>query len=1697
MYKKCKKIVASIIVFIMMMANFSTLGIELGYVIAADINSQNSKTNNANVEFDIYFENGESKTHESTKNIGEENKIMADVTVKNAGYFKNAIIQVLDSNFKIGNSINSEAISNIDAEKSEIMLKQVNAGENLKIEIPIEFKNSEKYNPSQLTKVNSIKMTGTYVDDNGKTHNVKKEISLGLNWSVNVEAILEAQITKFVPFEVKEEKGLIVQAIVKAGIKENALPVKNTNIEMNIPLINNILPKDIKVSANSILATTGEESGLNFNENNYTISEGKISINVENKQDENGNISWKKQAQDEYVISFIYPEEVLSTINGDGVNITLDLNSNTTIYNAEQTQVKATFQNIYEVKEQLGKIVDYTLTANESISKGQIYANYDANEKQEIEYNQEITANIGLAELTDEIVIEQNSEKLKGNGVEANTSVSGINYTYYKSISIAKEVFNKILGEQGFIKIYSGETLASTIDNSIVANEEGNFVIDLKELNINNIKIQTSKPISEGKLEINIAKLIKGNIDYSKEQMNKFSQIELNMNAKAISNGEVLVEQNINTPISLVEPETQASIQISEQNLSTIVKNENIEIKAILNTTSNYNKLFKNPKITIELPAYMEQVDIKNVQLLYEDELTIEQANCIAEPNGTKKIEIVLKGTQTKYSKDAITGGANILITADITANNLTPNTTSQIKMIVTNDAEEKVAELPINFIAPVGIVTANKLINNTDGTQVMALTNDEQAELEVTTTEKQATAEIQIINNYTNKINNIRILGRTLMQGTTDTETLENLNNTFNAPMTSAINTNGLENVSIYYSENGNATEDLQNAENAWGTAVEDFSKVKSYLIVLNDYTMEIGNSIKFAYNAQIPENLNYSETVNSMYTVYFNNIQEEQIINDRAKSRTVTLATGEAPILEVKLESTSQENSTVREKQYVKFKATVSNKGTVDAENVQLKVVAPNGKIYTYRDEQNKVQFTTDESLINNLEDQLIAEYGVVHTEYKQESFDVGYTDSEEIEKNINIGTIKVGETAQVEYELKITKAEIYAMNAFMDQNENLILPEIILNNKVSVIANEMQKEVESNEYKLKAEEGMIRLELETDRHLDYTLIKGDTLTYSLQVEALKEEKLDNVVVKLQIPQGLKVIESNIESLVITSDYELKYTAAVDEENNVIFNIEELPTHYTVVCNVKTQVENIQGTIKANASATAEGTGTHYSNEKENRVSKLNFEIKQLAPEKQYVKEAEKITYVYEIKNTSDVYTNNFKFENVIPEGMQLVNAQVENENVSYTIENKAEGKLEINFNSFKANTTIILKVVMEATLLPKGQTEKEVTNYATISGKNFETKTSNSIKTIIEFNEDINKVDDGNEEVQKPSEDSRYKISGLAWIDKNENGQRDDGEEILTGMEVRLLNKNTNEIVKDIDSGVEKIVKTSSVGEYTFTNLPKGEYLVLFVYNTYKYELTEYKKANVNNTINSDVINVGMEVDGTEITVAVSDTLKITNSNIRNIDIGLIESEKSDMRIDKYVSAITVTYGNTVKTYNYEDEKIAKVEIPAKELNNATVIIEYKIVVKNEGAVGNFIRKVVDYTPKDMKFNSELNKDWYQSSNGDLYNSSLANQKLESGESATLSLTLTKKMTDNNTGIINNNAELYEVYNEEGKQDIDSTPGNKVTSEDDISAADVVVGVKTGDAVTYTALISVVICIALGVSTYYIRKKVLRRM
>ena len=138
--------------------------------------------------------------------------------------------------------------------------------------------------------------------------------------------------------------------------------------------------------------------------------------------------------------------------------------------------------------------------------------------------------------------------------------------------------------------------------------------------------------------------------------------------------------------------------------------------------------------------------------------------------------------------------------------------------------------------------------------------------------------------------------------------------------------------------------------------------------------------------------------------------------------------------------------------------------------------------------------------------------------------------------------------------------------------------------------------------------------------------------------------------------------------------------------------------------------------------------------------------------------------------------------------------------------------------------------------------------------------------------------------------------------------------------------------------------------------------------------------------------------------------------------------------------------------------------------------------------------YVRRIVDYVSSEYTFSSELNTDWYEQ-DGRLYSTSLSNERIEPGESKDITLTLTKKMTENNTGLISNTAEIAESYNEQGIKDQDSTENNNATGEDDLGKADLILSIKTGQVVSTIGIILASIAI-IGVGTFVVIKILMKK-
>lgn len=485
--------------------------------------------------------------------------------------------------------------------------------------------------------------------------------------------------------------------------------------------------------ANNTKATNGKEDGIDFVQTNWNYNEETklVDIKVENIL-ENNNITWKKNCTDEYLVTFKYEgKEIYDYVNStEKFNVSTDFTAKIEAYNNIETIKEQEFTGKAEITKKINEIVDFNIEATKEISKGHIYANFNAKEKVETSYTVKYTANIAYANLINAIEFTQEADNYKDGTTEYSTVVSNKNEIYTTKISVSENVFNKILGTEGYIDIFNPNLeKVGTINKQSL--KDGLYTFDCKDLDLNKLTLKTSAPTTEGTLNIYVDKSIKGENGYSKEEIKSFKEI----NASVIGKTE-LAEQTKQGKITLKEPISKAELTISKNNLSTITVNENVEIRATLDTSNINNSLYKNPTIKLVFPKYFEKIEISDAKLLFENELKLKNNNWSTE-NGNKVLTLSFEGTQTKYNSEATTKGATISILADITLEKLTPSMQEKIKMYYTNEntnlydkTENKIGitETNINLVAPTGVVTANGVKDYADGEKaILSMSGDTQ----------------------------------------------------------------------------------------------------------------------------------------------------------------------------------------------------------------------------------------------------------------------------------------------------------------------------------------------------------------------------------------------------------------------------------------------------------------------------------------------------------------------------------------------------------------------------------------------------------------------------------------------------------------------------------------------------------------------------------------------------------------------------------------------------------------------------------------------------------------------------------------------------------------------------------------------------------------------------------------------------------
>ena len=521
---------------------------------------------------------------------------------------------------------------------------------------------------------------------------------------------------------------------------------------------------------------------------------------------------------------------------------------------------------------------------------------------------------------------------------------------------------------------------------------------------------------------------------------------------------------------------------------------------------------------------------------------------------------------------------------------------------------------------------------------------------------------------------------------------------------------------------------------------------------------------------------------------------------------------------------------------------------------------------------------------------------------------------------------------------------------------------------------------------------------------------------------------------------------------------------------------------------------------------------SNTYRSNQLKYKIFKEDVSISMSSENaNKYVKDNDSISYKIRLKNNGSSNMEGIQLYQKLSPFLEIISIK-ENGNVIEKGENGNFTKYNISLKSGEAKEYVINTIVQKGTqkneifkissiatvLYGIGYMEdtEEVVHYIEALSKEDDNNKDNNQDDNKGDNNQDNKDNDNNKDDNKNNnndnknnnndnknnnndnndENKTYSIVGNVWIDKNADGERQANEQNLNGVKVYLINAQNNEIIKNSDGkNIDAI--TDEQGFYRLEKINKGKYLVIFEFDNQKYIVTKYQAEGVSETKNSDAILNKLNINGEEKEVANTNIISINAESIANIDLGLVEKKDFNFSLEKTISKVMVKNAGGTKTYNINNKTTAKVELRAKYMKNTNMVVEYQIKVTNNGEVDGYVKNIVDYLPNGMKFSSELNTDWYLKDNN-LYNVSLANEKIKPGESKIITLILTKVVNSENAEIINNKAEIYDIYNEFGFEDSNSTPGNKLNDEDDMGSADLIITVATGKIIFNISLIIIFI-------------------
>ena len=884
------------------------------------------------VEFSSFFtqdlnEDGiAERVNGACTSIEESAQLYFRFAVLSKGYLENAKIEINGENFKLDTAIPKDNViprTYIESDTREIQLaERVQNGtqKNIISKITPRITTINDYSRND----NTVIFTGTfcYTDENNNEIRipVRKVCNLTVDWygELNTE-IISKEALNFSNENIVNDDGDSIDLEFSVKTRENKNYYnKGLILDSNVVAIR--IP-DLKGYSATNAVCNDENVEYTFDKNTKTLT-----ITRKSEINENGEVVKKLANTNEYSVVITYPAEVYDDNMKESLVITVPIETYYTGYNnpnsafeneiayniaksnVARANIALTYEkpedDVFELKTVIGEYVT-SPTKRYVVSKKETIKAYSGDESEEPDlYEVKWSFHRGDDGVVKKTIMDYTkSEDLDEDSFDDYTTNIGI----YFDGALAT------LGLNGTINVYDADKSGEdALIHTFTKDDWSEYTKDnpyLYENGIKDIRVEISESNKNSSFIVHKIKEIDNETLANRYTQNEFKEKDIlytYLTGKVYDETENLTTLT-RTGVAYYEDEKSiAKISVYTNKIATTETKENEIIR--VTTESGFNKSkWKDGEFVVELPEGIKSLKLNNVT---SSKVSI-SAYTSEVVNGKYIIRILTQN-------DELVDNVDISIDCDITPDSTMPTTIDRVNLYAynanynnydfpvddtydvnnngktidenDNSKNDKVgfASCELQIVAPSGLITYQTATNYDDSEEDEITIAPNVAE--VKKSQRIATINVDVLNNYSSTVTNTRILGKIPYENNTYVITNGDLGSTFTTvlqdkiTLTTAMNNkqsfdnqkmNDLRShINIYYSAQETPTNDISDASNGWIAEdnVTDYSEMKSYLIDLGDFEINKDDDIGFSYNVAIPqEGVEYEDVSYSQHAVYF----------------------------------------------------------------------------------------------------------------------------------------------------------------------------------------------------------------------------------------------------------------------------------------------------------------------------------------------------------------------------------------------------------------------------------------------------------------------------------------------------------------------------------------------------------------------------------------------------------------------------------------------------------------------------------------------------------------------------------------------------------------------------------------------------------------------------------------------------------